>query len=346
MHAMKLSLFIGAEHRPADSMAQRLSEHTEQVRLARQLGFDGVSIGNHLSFGSTAWFPPFETLMRLAAESDGMSLGTCMLILPLYDPLHVAEQVALLDAASGGHAILGVAPGWQKDEFQVMGLDHGRRIGRYTEAVDLIKRLYTEENVTFEGKHFRTSKLTLAMRPTRKPRPPLWLGGSVENAVRRAAKFADPVLGDTWVASSHLKNHVIAEQATVFKAALAEQGKPVPTDFPVLRNIVVAPDRGTAIRDVGPAIAESYRIFGNWGLFTGVVGDAKAHPQFEDLIADRFIIGSPEECAAQIIDLMRATGCNRLVTRIQWVGMEHRYVMRTIELLGNKVAPLVRKALA
>ena len=343
---MKLSLFIGAEHRATELMAQRLSEHVEQVRLARQLLFDGVSIGNHLSYASTAWFPPFETLMRLAAEADGMSLGTCMLILPLYDPRHVAEQVALVDAASGGRAILGVAPGWQKDEFQVMGLDHGHRIGRYTEAVDLIKRLFTEEDVTFEGKHFRTSKLTLAMRPTRKPRPPLWLGGSVEQAVRRAAKIADPLLGDTWVASSHLKNHVIAEQAMVFKAALAEQGKSVPTDFPVLRNIVVAPDRGTAIRDVGPAIAESYRIFGDWGLFTDVVGDTKTYPEFEDLIADRFIIGSPEECAAQITDLMRATGCNRLVARIQWVGMEHRYVMRTIELLGEKVAPLVRKALA
>src|SRR5262249_55639102 len=173
---MKLSLFVGAEHRPTDSMAQRLSEHAEQVRLARQLSFDGVSIGNHLSYGSTAFFPPFETLMRLAAEADGMALGTCMLVLPFYNPLHVAEQVALLDAASSGRAILGVAPGWQKDEFQIMGLDHGRRIGRYTEALDLIKRLYTEEDVTFEGKHFRTSKLTLAMRPTRKPRPPLWLG--------------------------------------------------------------------------------------------------------------------------------------------------------------------------
>jgi alkanesulfonate monooxygenase SsuD/methylene tetrahydromethanopterin reductase-like flavin-dependent oxidoreductase (luciferase family) len=343
---MKLSLFIGAEHRPTESMAQRLSEHAEQVRLARQLGFDGVSIGNHLSYGSTAWFPPFETLMRLAAEADGMSLGTCMLILPLYDPLHVAEQVALLDAASSGRAILGVAPGWQMDEFRVMGLDYRRRIGRFTEAIDLIKRLYTEEAVTFEGKHFRTSKLTLAMRPTRNPRPPLWLGGSVENAVRRVAEIADPSLGDTWVASSHLKSDVITKQALVFKAALAEQGKPAPTDFPVLRNIVVAPDRGTAIRDVGPAIAESYRIFGDWGLFTGVVGDAKSHPEFEDLIADRFIIGSPEECAAQITDLMRATGCNRLVTRIQWVGMEHSCVMRTIELLGDKVAPLVDKALA
>jgi len=343
---MKFTLFIGAEHRPTESLARRLSEHVEQVRLARQLGFDGVSIGNHLSYGPTAWFPPFETLMRLASEADGMSLGTCMLVLPLYEPFHVAEQVALLDAASGGRAILGVAPGWQKDEFQIMGLDYGRRIARFTEAVDLIKRLYTEESVTFAGKHFRASGLTLAMRPTRKPRPPLWLGGSVENAVRRAAKMADTVLGDTWVASAHHKNHIIAEQAAVFKAALVEQGKPAPTDFPVLRNIVVAPDRERAIRDVGPAIAESYRIFGSWGLFAGVLGDAKTHPEFEDLIADRFVIGSPEECAAQITDLMRATGCNRLVTRIQWVGMEHRHVMRTIELLGEKVAPLVHKALA
>jgi alkanesulfonate monooxygenase SsuD/methylene tetrahydromethanopterin reductase-like flavin-dependent oxidoreductase (luciferase family) len=67
---MKLSLFIGAEHRASESMAQRLSEYAEQVRLARQLLFDGVSIGNHLSYASTAWFPPFETLMRLAAEAE------------------------------------------------------------------------------------------------------------------------------------------------------------------------------------------------------------------------------------------------------------------------------------
>ena len=343
---MKLSLFIGAEHRPADSMAQRLTEHVEQVRLARKLGFDGVSIGNHLSYGATAWFPPFETLMRLSAEADGMSLGTCMLVLPLYHPLYVAEQVALLDAASGGRAILGVSPGWQKDEFEVMGLDLSRRIGRYTEAVNLIKRLYTEEEVTFEGKHFHTAKLTLALKPIRKPRPPMWLGGSIETAVKRAALIAETVLGDTWVASSHLKNDVIVQQASVFKATLAELGKPVPKDFPVLRNIVVAPDRLTAIREVGPAIAESYKIFGNWGLFTSVVGDAKPHPEFEDLIGDRFIIGSPEEAAEEITRLMKTTGYNRLVCRIQWVGMEHRHVMRTIELLGDKVGPLVRKALA
>lgn len=340
---MKLTLFIGAEHRPTESLSARLREHVEQVRLARQLGFDGVAIGNHLSIGSTAWFPPLETLMRLAAEADGMSLGTCMLVLPLYEPLHVAEQVALVDAACDGRAILGVSPGWQKDEFEAVGLDHGRRFGRYSEAVELIKRLYTEESVTFTGKHFRASNLSLAMRPTRKPRPPMWLGGSVDNAIRRAAKIADPSLGDTWVASSHLKTSVIIEQSRIFKDALAEQHKAAPIDFPVLRNIVVAPNKATALREVGPAIAESYKIFGEWGLFTGVVGDAKTHPEFDDLISDRFIIGSPEDCAEEIVRLKQLAGCTRLVSRIQWVGMDHKHVMRTIELLGTKVAPLVEK---
>ena len=72
---MRLTLFIGAEHGTGESFPQRLAEHAEQVRLARQLAFDGVTIGNHLSYGSTAWFPPLETLMRLAADAEGMSLG-------------------------------------------------------------------------------------------------------------------------------------------------------------------------------------------------------------------------------------------------------------------------------
>jgi alkanesulfonate monooxygenase SsuD/methylene tetrahydromethanopterin reductase-like flavin-dependent oxidoreductase (luciferase family) len=343
---MEFTLFIGAEHRSTESMQRRLSEHIEQARLARELGFDGVVIGSHFSYGSTAWFPPIETLMRLAAVADGMSLGTCMLVLPLFHPVQVAEQFALLDAASGGRAIIGVSPGWQQEEFAIVGLDYSRRIGRFSEAVDLIRRLYTEDQVTFEGKHFRTSKATLALKPMQKPRPRMWLGGSVEAAVKRVASIAETELGDTWVASSHLKTDVIVQQASVFKAALTELGKPLPRDFPVLRNVVVAPDRATAIREVGPAIAESYKIFGNWGLFTEVIGDEKSLPEFDDLINGRFIIGSPDEVAEQIAIIMKATGGTSLICRSQWVGMEQKHVMRTIELLGTAVAPIVRKALA
>ena len=76
----------------------------------------------------------------------------------------------------------------------------------------------------------------------------MWFGGSVDNAVRRAALLAEPEHGDSWVASSHLRRHVIVKQAAIFKHTLSEQGKQIPTDFPVLRNIVVAKDRETALR--------------------------------------------------------------------------------------------------
>jgi alkanesulfonate monooxygenase SsuD/methylene tetrahydromethanopterin reductase-like flavin-dependent oxidoreductase (luciferase family) len=342
---MKLTLFINPEHRADDDLGARFAEHIEQVRVAKKAGFDGVAVGNHLSYGSTAWFPPIETLTRLAAEADGMSLATCMLVLPLYHPLHVAEQAALLDAISGGKLILGVAPGWQEDEFRVMGLDHGRRLGRYIEAVELMQRLWSEPSVDFTGKHFEADNLSLALKPTQKPRPPMWYGGSVTKAVARAARLADTTLGDSWVASSHLTEPVIVEQAGIFRDALKEHGKPMPAEFPLLRNIVVAPDRETALREAGPFLEASYRVFGQWGLFSKVVGSGKEQLDLEELIEGRVILGSPEECAAELVRLARATGFTRLIARIQWLGMDQKLVLRSIELLANEVLPLVEREL-
>ena len=343
---MRLSLFLGTEHEPGESLDHRFTDLVEQVRLAREVGFDGVAIGQHLSYGASAWFPPIETLMRLSAETDGMSLATCMLILPFFHPLHVAEQAAMLDIVSGGRFTLGVAPGWREEEFRMLGLDPKRRIGRYVEGLSLIRRLWTEDDVAVAGKHFEVDGLTLALKPVRKPRPPMWFGGSVARAVQRAAKLAEPALGDSWVASSHLTNEVITEQAAVFRESLDALGKPMPREFPLLRNVVVAPDRETALREAGPYLESSYRIFGKWGLFTDVVGAGKEQLDRSELIAGRVILGSPEECAAELIGLARETGFSRLIARIHWLGMEQRIVLRTIELLGGAVLPLMRKELA
>lgn len=343
---MDLTLFVSPEHRQDEDFTRRFAEHAEQVRAARAAGFDGVAIGNHLSYSSSAWFPPMETLMRLAAEADGMTLATCMLVLPMYHPLHVAQQAALLDIVTGGRFTLGVAQGWQEEEFRVLGIDFRERLGRFRESVSLMQRLWTGEAVDFAGKYFTADKLTLSLKPVRKPRPPMWYGGSVAKAVERAAHLADTSLGDSWVASSHLTEAVITEQAGVFRKTLAALGKPMPREFPLLRNLVVAPDRATALREAGPFIADSYRIFGQWGLFTNVVGSGKQQLDFEELIAGRVIIGSPEECAEELVRLARTTGFTRLIARIQWHGMDQRITLRTIDLLASKVKPLVDKALA
>jgi len=343
---MDLTLFVSPEHRQDEDFRRCFEEHMEQVRLARELGFDGLAIGNHLSYSTAAWFPPMESLMRLSTAADGMTLSTCMLVLPMYHPLHVAQQAALLDIVTGGRFILGVAQGWQEEEFRVLGIDFKERLGRFRESVTLMQRLWTEETVDFAGTYFTADKLSLALKPLQKPRPPMWFGGSVAKAVARAAQLADTTLGDSWVASSHLTEAVITEQAGVFHKTLKELGKPMPKEFPLLRNIVVAPDKETALREAGPYIADSYRVFGQWGLFTNVVGSGKQQLDFEELMAGRVIIGSPEDCAEELVRLARTTGFTRLISRIQWHGMDQRITLRTIELLATKVKPLVEKALA
>ena len=89
-----------------------------------------------------------------------------------------------------------------------------------------------EEAVDFAGKYFKAEKLALSLKPVRKPRPPMWYGGSVAKAVERAAQMADTRLGDSWVASSHLTEAVITEQAGVFHKSLAALGKPMPAEQP------------------------------------------------------------------------------------------------------------------
>jgi len=343
---VKLTLFVNPEHPPGDSLGQRFAEHVEQVRVARQAGFDGVVIGHHPSYGSAVWFPPLATLARLAAETDGMTIGTCMLVLPLFNAVHVAEEAALLDVLCGGRLVLGVAPGWNEAEYRAAGVDYRTRIGRFVEAVTLIEQLWTRDRVDFKGRHFQTNDLSLALKPVRRPRPPFWFGGSTAPAIERAARLADPALGDSWVPSSHLTHELIATQASVFRQALAALGKPFPPELPVLRNIVVAPDRNTAVKDAGPYLAASYRMLGQWGLPTTIAGTPKEQVDLAELLAGRVVIGGPEECAEELTRLIRTVGLGRLVCRVQWMGMEQSLVLRTIELLAERVLPLVARSIA
>lgn len=338
---MDLNLFINPEHPAGDDLGARLAEHVEQVSIARAAGYDGVAIGTHLSYSSSAWLPPFQTLVHLAPAASGMSLSTCMVVLPYYHPLQIATDAAFADIVSGGRFTLGVSAGWARDEFDILGLDLRERVGRFTESVELITQLWSQDRVTATGRFFNVDDASLALRPLQRPRPPLWLGGSVIQSVQRAAELADTALGDTWVASSHLSESVIVDQARAFGDRLDALGKPRPKDFPLLRNIVVAEDRATAVREAGPYLAASYRVFGQWGLFNDVVGDPKATGELPDLLAGRVIMGSPEECAESLVRLAQATGFTRLIARVQWMGMEQRIVTRTIELLANEVMPLV-----
>ena len=160
---MKFGLFLGSEYPARRSMAPRVNALIEQVRLASSLGFDCALAGQHYLSYPVQILQPTPLLGRLAAEAGDMWLGTGIVLLPLQHPVDMAEQVATLDQITGGKFIFGVGLGYEKEEFEAFGLDASQRAGRFEESLAIIKRLWTEDEVHFEGAHFSAACAALSV---------------------------------------------------------------------------------------------------------------------------------------------------------------------------------------
>jgi alkanesulfonate monooxygenase SsuD/methylene tetrahydromethanopterin reductase-like flavin-dependent oxidoreductase (luciferase family) len=336
---MNVGLMLGTEHPAGDDPGRRLAEHREQVRLAREAGFDLVGIPHHPSRGPSFWLPPLLTAAAVAGELGAMRLATTVFLLPLQHPVEVAEQVAMLDHLAGGRFVFGVGAGWQQEEFRALGVPMEGRLGRLEESLAVIERLWTGERVTFHGRHVVLDDVALTLRPKQRPRPPVWIGANAsEAAVRRAARLAD-----AWIVSAHPNIDAVARHVATYRQALAELGKPFPAELPVLRNAYVAPDMDTALAEARGYFEASYEVFGDWGLFERVLRAGARQLRGADLLRGRLIIGSPEDCLEQVAAYREQVPIGCLILRMQWLGMPHARVARAIALAGEKLLPALRR---
>ena len=138
---------------------------------------------------------PMPVLARLVEETEGMMIGPGILLLSMLNPVLVAEESATIDWLSDGRFVLAGGLGYRPEEFEASNVDIAQRVSRTVEAVEVIKRLWAEDRVSHGGKHFRLTDVGASIRPKQQPRPPIWLGGDVEPAVKRAARIADGWLG-------------------------------------------------------------------------------------------------------------------------------------------------------
>src|ERR1700737_3469444 len=114
---MKLGIYLNSQHRERDDPARRLAETLEQARMIRALGFDSIWAGEHHLVPSFHYFPPLPLLGPITAEAEGLALGTHVTLLPLHNPVELAEIGAFLDLVTGGKFLLGVGLGYRGEEF-------------------------------------------------------------------------------------------------------------------------------------------------------------------------------------------------------------------------------------
>ncbi|MBI4242008.1 MAG: LLM class flavin-dependent oxidoreductase [Candidatus Rokubacteria bacterium] len=331
---MNFGLALSVQHPPEDSQAARFRDHLEQVRLARSVGFDSVWASQHYLAAPFTYFQPIPTLARVAAEAEGMTLGTGCLLLPLHHPVEVAEQLATLDVICGGRFIFGAGLGYRDVENEAMGQHPKERVGRLVEALEIIERLWTGEPVSYAGTHFTLNQVRISMVPLQRPRPPIWLAANSDAGVRRAAR-----LGDAWLMNPHATLATLERQLALFRQARAEAGKPPAREVPMTKECYVAPDAAGALAEARPLLEPKYRAYQRWEQDKALPAGESFALGFEELARDRFILGDPVKVREEISRYRERLGITTMTFRLQWPGMEQAKVLRSIRLLGEKVFP-------
>lgn len=324
------------QHPAGDSMVSRLHENLEQVRMARDLGFSTIVAGQHYLSQPLQMLQSVPLLARLAPETGDMNLATCIILVALSNPVDIAEQVATLDIITEGRLRFGVGLGYRDVEFEAFGVSREMRVARLERNVETAKRLLAGQTVALDDPDCRLDDVAMTLRPVQRPHPPIWMGANNDGAVRRAARMAD-----AWVINPHARLDTLERQMQeVYLPELRRLGRAPAASVPIRREIYVAKDRDTAIREAAPWLFPKYQVYISWGQDKALPAGDDFSGDFDALLRNRFIVGSPEECLEQIRGYQDRLGATEFIARVQWPGMPQEQALRNIRMIGEHlIAP-------
>jgi alkanesulfonate monooxygenase SsuD/methylene tetrahydromethanopterin reductase-like flavin-dependent oxidoreductase (luciferase family) len=326
--------------------AQIMDETTQQVQYAEELGFHSAWLAEHhftrYSIGSSSLI----VATHLAAKTSKIRVGTAVLVSPLHNPLRLAEDTATLDLLSGGRLDVGFGRGSSGYEYSGYGVNPDESQERFQESIKIIQGLWTTPEFTFQGKHFQVDHANLVPRPAQQPHPPVYI-----------AATRTPVTLDFAVSTGHtLCIAVVQDTADAldlcrrFVAQSAEAGFNIPkSSIPFFRYCYVAETEEQTVQDTRDKLnwvidIMQWRRYINQGseVYQRISDWRRARTElplsYEYLRENRAIIGTPEQCVEHI-KALQAEGIDYLGCNFDFGGMEHRKVLRSMELFSREVMP-------
>jgi probable F420-dependent oxidoreductase len=228
----KIPFGMSLPHRSPDAIDMHTVHAVAQ--RADALGFQDLWVTENTLDHVTS-FDPVGVLTYAAALTKRIRLGASVIVLPIHSPMTVAHQWATLDRISNGRAILGVGIGG-KHHYRQFAVPMEGRIRRFREEMEVIKALWTQDKVTYDGHFYQLEDATMMLKPIQKPHPPIWMGVGHPDAIRRAAKLADG-----WMGSGGSSIAEFGRSVPLLRDALQEAGRD-PGTFPVSKRIFMMVD--------------------------------------------------------------------------------------------------------
>jgi alkanesulfonate monooxygenase SsuD/methylene tetrahydromethanopterin reductase-like flavin-dependent oxidoreductase (luciferase family) len=318
------------------SPAQQFDDVRRIVDAAQRNGMTYIAIGQHFLYGDLRWLQPVPLLARLAADCDPQTrLATQIMIAPLYHPVMLAEELATLDVVTEGRLVFGAGIGYRPEEFEYLGVPFKERAARTDEILELLVKLWTQDEVTHSGRFWQLEGVRPHLKPVQSPHPPIWVGAQSVAGARRAGR-----LGDAFPVTPEATFDEIEERFAAVREGFAARGKPFGPQ-PVRRNVLVAGSREEAIVEYARVSKGKYLSYAQKGMkHAGSAADLDA--DFVASVTQHAVLGTDAEVVAQLTELCTRFPVDPLLLRPQWPSMTADETIAAIERLGKEVVPAIR----
>lgn len=326
---MNVGVFLNQYYTPEDDF--EVTDLYEQVDLIEELGFDLVSLGER-HVHEEGIVEPLSTLAALAGRTEDVDLALTALLPALHHPIHLAEQVAMIDRLSGGRMVFGGAIGYRERELTPFGLSMDDRVPRFLESLSALKRLWAGEEITHDGDGWSFEDVFISPTPTREM--PVWIGGHADIAIKRAA-----YRGDAWIASASSTTEDLAEQIEYYEECLDEFGMDRSENEVVLMRDCFVDDSVESAREtIEPHLLKLYQMYARWGQT--YLDEHEVEVDYDEL-AEKFVLGSPADCIEQLEEY-RDLGVDTVLIRTQFPGQPQEPTLDSLERFGTEVLPEVQ----
>jgi alkanesulfonate monooxygenase SsuD/methylene tetrahydromethanopterin reductase-like flavin-dependent oxidoreductase (luciferase family) len=308
---------------------------------AEAAGFDGAFVPERHARTETMWPQTLMALMAMAMRTERIKLGSYVIMPPLYNPAHLAEQIAMVDLASRGRLIVGMGSGYHTGYFAHFGETFDERLGRFLEFLDFLPTAYAQDRFDWNGKYWQMRDVRVSPKPYQQPVPPIWLAATAEKPLRRAGQRADGLA----LLSFYTPLEQLRGAVDVYREEAAKAGRdPV---VAILLDGFVGETYEQAKATFGPLWVDEVRYYIKWGMLppTEEIPSIE-HATYENL-EKYMVLGDAQQCAATVERFRDGMGLGDedwiiFRSRIPY-GPDFPLVLESIERFGREVIPLVQK---
>ena len=318
------------------NMTRVIDEIIAEAQAVEASGWDGCFLTEHHQQEDGYLPNPLLLAGLVGMKTQRIKVGTCVLLLPLHQPVHVAEHCAVIDLTTKGRLILSIGVGYQPHDFEAFGVPIAERATRTEEALEVLRRCWTGQRFSSTGKHFHYTNTLITPVPFQRPGPPVWMAAWTAPGLRRAARMTDG-----WIADPVQSLPVIKDYASRYRAAAEKAGRK--PHICLMRDAVMANSMKEAEAQSEPTMY-THRFYFHYGAYVPdeYLKDVKRPEDltFARAAKDRLIVGSPDDCLEQLQRWQEEIRPDYLIMRFrQPGGPSHQKTLEAIRLFGEKVIP-------